>query len=163
MVSLSLSYTKTYADTPTWDCPSLQAKTLYKHIPYCTHAGEDFHFKSVNTKFSDPKSTIFITQEKNNNSLFCFSIPFLVTTQKKKDSDQVSDTLIFFLFISLTPHSLSHCFTFGNSWAVSDLCFALLLSLVNKKKGIFEKMKNKILGFIENSDSLACRPFLLFS
>ena len=122
----SLSNTKTYADTPTWDCPSLQAKTLYKHIPYCTHAGEDFHFKSVNTKFSDPKSTIFITQEKKQQLPFLFLNPLLSNNTEKKDSDQVSDTLIFFLFISLTPHSLSHCFTFGYTWAVSDLCFALL-------------------------------------
>ena len=101
--SLSLLYTKTYADTPTWDCSSLQAKTLYKHISYCTHAADDFHFKSVNTKFSDPKSTIFLTQEKNNDSLFCISIPFLVTTQKKRfRSSKLHSNFLPFHFLNPT-------------------------------------------------------------
>lgn len=143
--SLSLLYTKTYADTPTWDCPSLQAKTLYKHIPYCTHAADDFHFKSVNTKFSDPKSTIFLTQEKNNDSLFCISIPFLVTTQKKRfRSSKLHSNFLPFHFLNPTLFvSLFYIWVhMGSFWSL--LCF-FLLSLVNKKKeeGIFEKIKKK--------------------
>lgn len=82
-LSLYLSYTKTYADTPTWDCPSVSediVQTQYHIVRMLVMISTS---KEWIQNSQDPKSTIFITQKKQQLP-FLFLNPFLVTTTGKK-------------------------------------------------------------------------------